>query len=213
MIDFLYRIDCSILLVIHQNWRCPPADVVFKWMHDSEHFVIPLALVWLYLMIFGGRQGRVLGLLIAIGLLLTDQASSQLLKPLVGRTRPCFEVDGVNALVHQVHSKSFPSGHATNNFGAATIFYLVCGRRLIWVLPLAAVIGFSRIYLGVHYPSDVFCGMLLGIGIGFLVVGLARKIPWLQLGSYASAPSEKPQASAADKVNNHLQQLMWWKEK
>jgi len=212
MIDFLYRIDCSILLWIHQQWRCSIGDIVFGWLHESEHFVIPLALVWLYLMVFGGRRGRVLGLLLAVGLLLTDQISSQVLKPLVGRVRPCFTVDGVTAIVHQVHSNSFPSGHATNNFGAATIFFLARGGRWVWLMPLAAIIAISRVYLGVHYPSDVLVGALLGIAIGCLVVYPARHIPFLQRSLNSNDISNQDQQSGDDNLVKRLLRRIGKKE-
>jgi undecaprenyl-diphosphatase len=175
MTEFLYNIDRIILIWIHQEWRNPILDVAFVWLHESKHFVIPLALIWLYLIIFGGRRGRILALLLAIGLVLTDQISSHLLKPLVGRERPCFALDEINALVHQVHSRSFPSSHATNNFGAATILWQVRRGPWVWWMVVAALVAISRVYVGVHYPSDILAGMVLGIGIGFLVVFAARK--------------------------------------
>lgn len=180
MIEFLYNLDRKLMIWIHHDWRNPVLDPVFIWFHDSKHFIIPLALVWLYLIIRGGRRGRILALLLAVGLLLTDQISSHLLKPLVGRERPCFALDEVTALVHQVHSRSFPSSHATNNFGAATILWLVRRGAWAWWLAVAGLVALSRVYLGVHYPSDIVAGMFLGIGIGFLVVFAARKTKLLK---------------------------------
>ncbi len=175
MAELLQRLDEMLLLWIHQGWRSGPGDLFFTWITESRHFIIPLAITWLLMVIRGGRTGRVTALLIAVCLLLTDQLSSHLIKPWVARERPCFAVDGVNALIDQVRSNSFPSSHASNVFGAAALFWLVRGRRWLWGFLVAALVGLSRIYVGVHYPSDVLAGALLGMLCAGLVWWVGRE--------------------------------------
>lgn len=184
MLGVLHEIDELILLGIHQGWRSPWGDRFFIWLTEPDHFIIPLGVVWLLMLVFGGRRGRILGLMIAIGVLLTDQVSSQLIKPLVDRARPCFVVEGVSELLPQANSPSFPSSHATNMFGAATLFWLAGKPRAPWALAfvVAALVAVSRVYVGVHYPSDVVAGALLGILIGGLVFSLVTRFLPLEGG-------------------------------
>lgn len=169
MIDTLARLDIGVLLAIHQGWRTPAGDAFFVWITHGRHFLLPLALFWLGLVLLGGRRGRLLAVALVFTVLLTDPISVQVIKPLVHRVRPCFSVEGVQALIGQPHSPSFPSSHAANSFGAATVLF--AAQRRWWALGflVAAAVSFSRIYVGVHYPSDVLGGAALGIGCGVLV--------------------------------------------
>ena len=174
--EFLQSLDRALLLHVHQGWRSGIGDAFFAWITNSDHFLIPLALIWLLLIWRGGREGRILALLLAIGLLVTDQVSSHVIKPLVGRERPCFVVPGVEAIISQVRSRSFPSSHAANVFGAATLFWLARGKRWALAFVPAALVALSRVYLGVHYPSDILAGALLGLGAGWLIWFCARRL-------------------------------------
>lgn len=91
------------------------------------------------------------------------------LKNLIARGRPFDCIPGLIPLIHKPEDFSFPSGHTGSSFAAAWVFYRNLPRRYgIPALILACLIGFSRLYLGVHYPSDVLAGMLIGIGIAYL---------------------------------------------
>ncbi len=181
MLEVLQKIDEAVLLWVHQGWRTPWGDRFFPWITESEHFVIPLAVAWVGLLVFGGRYGRVLALILALTLLATDQISSQVIKPWVGRIRPCFAVEGVTALLPQVRSASFPSSHATNIFGAATVFIMGGRPRWVWApaLVIASLVALSRVYVGVHYPSDILAGSLLGVVLGAVVFMIVTH--WLGL--------------------------------
>jgi undecaprenyl-diphosphatase len=100
-------------------------------------------------------------------------ALADLLKPVFGRARPCQTLQGLRLVVRCPHSFSMPSGHAISSFAAATaLFYLP--RYFVpllarwYPLMLAAVVALSRIYLGVHYPSDVIVGAILGSMVALL---------------------------------------------
>jgi undecaprenyl-diphosphatase len=91
------------------------------------------------------------------------------LKLLVDRERP----DG-QRLVELPDTSSFPSGHASTSFGAAVALSLLAPRAALWALPLAALIAFSRVHLGVHYWEDILAGALLGTLVAVGVVRLRR---------------------------------------
>ena len=93
-----------------------------------------------------------------------------ILKNLIARTRPYDVVSGVQLLIERQSDFSFPSGHTGSSFAAAIVLYKELPKKYgLLALVLAAFIGLSRIYLGVHYPSDVMCGALFGSLIGIFV--------------------------------------------
>jgi len=136
------------------------------------------ALLWLLLFFKGGKKGRVVALLLVPLVFLTDQLSSSFLKMIFMRPRPCHLVDGpqvlenIHLLVPCGSGYSFPSSHAVNNFAFAT-FMSHHFRKWRWpFLTYAFVMGFSRISVGVHYPSDVAGGALIGWAIALLFIRL-----------------------------------------
>lgn len=103
-------------------------------------------------------------LLVTLAFTLTSWSTS-LLKDAVGRERP----SGDN-LVDLPASKSFPSGHASTAFAAAVALSLLAPRMAWWALPLAAAVTYSRVYLGVHYWTDILAGAVLGTVVAVVVV-------------------------------------------
>jgi len=88
-------------------------------------------------------------------------------------------------VVHQVgpdySSRSFPSGHTNTAFSAAAFLVLLFGRRFLLAFLAAFLVGYSRIYLGVHFPLDVFCGALLGCGCMVLFWKICRHVPFVKM--------------------------------
>jgi undecaprenyl-diphosphatase len=152
---------------------------------DKVMYTVSGRVIWipLYLsiLIFLGikykRKFLIILIFIILAATLSDQ-TSVLIKNLVQRLRPCHE-PALEGLVHLVNGEcggiySFVSSHATNSFDVAILSLLFIRKRwfttsiILWAL----VIGYSRIYLGVHYPGDVICGSLLGAFIGWCVYKL-----------------------------------------
>lgn len=114
---------------------------------------------------------------IAIGITvaLCDVAAYRGIKTVIQRPRPPDAHISVVLRTNHYSGPSFPSNHATNMFGAATILsFLIPGSGMIF-FPIAALVAYSRVYVGVHYPFDVLAGALLGIFIGSIVWRLARR--------------------------------------
>lgn len=130
---------------------------------------------------------------IAVTMALCDQTASHLIKNLVQRYRPCHDeaLSGLLRLVSGCGGKyGFVSSHAANAAGFAAYLTLALDRRFVWIKRaawfLVAAVCYSRVYLGVHYPSDVFAGSCLGVLIGFLVcrIQFRNRIPDQEIGSH-----------------------------
>ncbi len=122
------------------------------------------------------RKHRRAGVTMLVGLLCSLLIGNLLLKLSVMRERPCWINDAVALLVDNPTDFSFPSGHTLASFIGATVLGLYNRRWGYIAFPAAALIAFSRLYLYVHYPTDVLAGVLLGIAIGYGVTYAIKKL-------------------------------------
>lgn len=167
-------IDFQILDWIQQNMRNPVFDRVMPFLSAIGGFGIIWILIGLFFLI--DKRKRPYGIMILAGLLLGLLVGNVVLKHLVARPRPCVLNPSVQLLVSMPKGYSFPSGHTLSAFIGATV--LCCYKRS-WGIPaliLAGLIAFSRLYLYVHFPSDVLAGLVLGVVIGLVTVFLYGKI-------------------------------------
>ena len=173
MLDYLKSIDTHLLLFINGK-HSDFFDFVMYWV-SNKYIWIPFYLFLLYLVIKKFEYNSLYIILaVVILLVLSDQISSHLIKNLVQRPRPCHEIS-LAGLVRSINNEcggeyGFLSSHATNCFAIATFVIMIIGKTYRYLIPLlliwAALVSYSRIYLGVHYPGDVLCGTILGIAIG-----------------------------------------------
>jgi undecaprenyl-diphosphatase len=179
--NHLTGLDESLFHLLNGVWTMPLLDALMPALSRAGS----LGALWLLLLgaivAFGKKTGRriaLAGLLaLAIGF-----ASSELIKDLTVRPRPFLVLDHVRLLVSAPHSYALPSGHATSSFAAASGAALAAKKLLqrvpVWgwaMFLLAAAIAYSRIYVGVHWPTDVAAGMLLGLASGWLGARLALR--------------------------------------
>lgn len=116
------------------------------------------------------KKTRKAGIAIGVALLLSLIINNFILKNLVARIRPYDVIEGLEILIARPKDFSFPSGHTGSSFAAATVIYRCLGKRYgVPAVILAILIGFSRLYIGVHYPLDVLAGVVIGYVIGYFV--------------------------------------------
>jgi len=173
---FLYSVDKSLFFFFNRTIANPFFDFIMPYITEEDYWRIPILLIWLSLIIFGGKKGRNVALLVVLILALSDQITNFVLKPLVGRTRPCFVLNNVRLLINQPHSFSFPSSHATNMAAMATLFSVKYRKYTWFFVSVASLVAFSRMYVGVHYPSDILSGVLVGILCAAVVLWLEQWI-------------------------------------
>jgi len=179
MIEFLYTIDVALFHFLNGTIANPVGDFLWPLVTDYDRFLavrVLLLAVWILLLVKGGTRGRTAALMVIPVLILADQLSSSVIKVLVARPRPCHEVAGV-PVVQGIHmlvgcgpGRSFPSSHAVNNFAVATLFSSYY-RRGRWALyGWASLVALSRPAVGVHYPSDILGGAVIGVCVALAVV-------------------------------------------
>ena len=128
---------------------------------------------------FDPGKKRKTGFICVAALLLTEITGNHILKPLFARVRPCDVNQAVQLLIANPGGYSFPSGHTSASFAAASVLRFREKRKVaVPALLLAALIGFSRMYLYVHYPTDIAGGILLGTLMGYVYVQAADRIKY-----------------------------------
>jgi undecaprenyl-diphosphatase len=134
-----------------------------------ENFALAAVVAALFLLTTCGNRGKRLVVSLLLGVGVSDPLSSFGIKSLVARPRPCHGVISDHLLKGCSDSWSFPSSHAVNIFCAATILSRVFPKAAVPAYVFAAAVGYSRVYIGVHYPLDVIGGAVIGTLLGFLV--------------------------------------------
>ena len=176
MIEALTRWEGQILLWIQDNLRWEPLDPLVKaitFLGNGGWFWIALAVV---LLLF--RPTRRAALAAGIGLLLSLIVNNLFLKEWIARIRPYEVTDGLSILVEVQKDFSFPSGHSGASFAAAVAMFPFLPRRWgVALLVLAGLIALSRLYVGVHFPTDVLAGALIGTLLGLAAAAIARRLP------------------------------------
>jgi undecaprenyl-diphosphatase len=165
-------------LFLYLNGDAGPVMDRIMILFSEKLFWIPLylLLLWLIYKSYGLRGALYAMLAVAVCITLTDQTSVALFKKTILRYRPCKNL-ALEGMVHNPVScggwHGFVSSHAANFFGVATLIGLSLRHRfpniLLWLYIWAGAIGYSRIYLGKHYPADVVGGAILGILLGYSV--------------------------------------------
>jgi undecaprenyl-diphosphatase len=177
--SFLRGVDLALFHRINEVWTHRWLDAFFPWLTDLDRNgvvlwgALPVVLAW-WLYVRRGRAVKViLAMCLAVGL--CDAFAYRFVKPLVKRNRPADSGVSMTLRTHRPGSYGFPSNHAANTFAGATVLGLAEPPMLWPAMIVAALVAYSRVYVGVHFPADVAAGALLGLLIGGAVgAGLTR---------------------------------------
>ena len=174
MPDFLQNLDWAVLHWIHNTFECGFLDFVLPKItalcNHGEIWIITA------LILLCTKKYRKYGVFMAVGLLLGLLIGNVCLKPWIARMRPYWLNPTIVILVPNLTDFSFPSGHALSSAIAATVLVFANKKFALWAVPLTIIMAFSRLYLMVHFPSDVLAGLILGFVIGCVTVFFGRKL-------------------------------------
>ncbi|MFQ5532979.1 MAG: phosphatase PAP2 family protein, partial [Candidatus Methylomirabilales bacterium] len=168
-------LDLHLFRLINTDLSNAVFDFLMPLVANPDPFVIPVAVAGVGLMVWGGRKGRFL-VVTALLLLLVTNGLSELLKLWIQRPRPCQVLESVRVLAGcSGRSFAFPSSHAANVTAQALLFASAYRPLALPLFLVAAIVGYSRVYTGVHYPTDVVGGVVIGLVCGLVFIRLARE--------------------------------------
>lgn len=182
MLEQLLILDKGLLLLVN-GLHNQVLDGIMLFVSSKTGW-LPLYLVLIYFIIKDyGRRSWLVFVVVALTVLLADQGSVHLFKNVFQRLRPCHDVE-MSGLLHMVKpcggKFGFVSSHAANSFSIAVLTILLLKNKHSWIWPAMLLYGliiiYSRVYLGVHYPSDVIAGAVVGSIIGFGTYQLFKEI-------------------------------------
>lgn len=172
--------DTTLFYAVNHGLQNPILDVLMPFVSRYPNWAPLILGIFGYLIYRDKRRGILFFLLVAVTVTASDFVSSSILKKAFAVPRPCITLPDVHLLTGCSNSGSFPSSHAANSTVIAVMLGLY-DRRFWWFgIPAAILVCLSRLYLGVHYPSDVFGGALVGAAIAYGAMrlsGFAQKKP------------------------------------
>lgn len=175
MLNFLMNLDGNILLFLQENVRNPVLTPTLRLITTLGNG----GAVWIVftLLLLCIPRTRKVGCMAVAALIGTLLVNNMILKNLVARTRPYEVIEGLTYIVREPMDFSFPSGHAGCSFAVAGILFRRLPRRYgVPALILAILIALSRLYVGVHYPSDVLFGVVSGILISYCAEAIVNRV-------------------------------------
>ncbi len=169
----LPEIDTLVFFVINRDLQNSLFDILMPFVTHKSYTIFLTLFLWF---LFKDKKNALIVLVLAFTSLLLADWSANTLKHYFERIRPCNTLEGVHLLVGCSNSFSMPSNHAANAFAFVTPFFITFKDRMRYALVVVAFfVGLSRVYVGVHYPSDVIVGGVIGVALAIFVSVLYTK--------------------------------------
>ena len=167
MLEHIQATDLRVLKWIHRNMRNRVCNVVMPVVTVAGNF----GFIWFVIIgyLFFSKQNRTAAFEAFWALFSCALLGNHILKNIVKRPRPFTVAEGINTIIHHPIDYSFPSGHTNSSFAAATVLCFFGPWLGIPALILAVTIAYSRLYLCVHFLSDVLFSIFMGVGIGLII--------------------------------------------
>lgn len=197
MLETIQSMDFAILDWIHENLTCRALDVFFSFIThfgDAGLFWIGVGIVMLFV-----KRFRKAGICLLIAISLGFLVSNLILKPWVARTRPYDINTAIQLLISRPSDFSFPSGHTTASIASALAIFYHHKKIGSGALVLAVLIALSRLYLYVHFPTDVIVGALVGTLASIAAWALVNKA-FPRYMSRRAAQASAPSSSSPDEA-------------
>jgi len=173
MLNQIIQFDHNLFHYINGNLSNSFFDWFMPFVTNQNNWILPLLVLIYWLLFRGEKRGRITFVILIVTVVLIDAVSAQIIKPMIGRIRPSHAIpEMINLLVPPGGKFSFVSNHSANAFGLSVILGYFYPPWKWKVTGLAFIIAFSRVYVGVHYPADVFFGALFGYGTAWVILSL-----------------------------------------
>ncbi len=173
MIEIIVEIDKKLMVFLNKTISNSIFDILMPIITNQNFLAIIGVILIIFLGFFGKKKGRITLLVLLFAAGMSDAICAQIIKPWVGRIRPSHEfIEYINLLVSKGGKWSFPSNHAANSFAFATVLSYFYDKNKIILFSIASLIAFSRVYVGVHYPMDIFFGGLIGYTITWIILSI-----------------------------------------
>ena len=177
MLEALLVWDEHVFRLINTGWLHPTLDRLMPLVTDARNYHIPFIVGAILILSLDRLRGVRFLVLAIVSVVVADAIATHVFKHAFWRTRPCIALEGVRLLVGCVNSPSFPSNHAVNASALATLVALYRPRLWLAAAALAMLVGYSRVYIGTHYPLDVLAGSVLGLAVALVLAG-AMSLLW-----------------------------------
>ena len=167
MLETLLNLDGGFLLFLQESVRNPILDNIMIFITSLGNG----GMIWIAatIVLLIPKKTRKAGIMSAVALLGSLIINNNIVKNIVQRPRPFVTFTDLQIIIPTPSEFSFPSGHTSSSFAAAAVFYRHLPKKLgLPAVILAGLIGFSRLYVGVHYPTDVIAGVLMGILLSYM---------------------------------------------
>ena len=167
MLETLLNLDGGFLLFLQESVRNPILDNIMIFITSLGNG----GMIWIAatIALLIPKKTRKAGVVSAVALLGSLIINNNIVKNIVQRPRPFVTFTDLQIIIPTPSEFSFPSGHTSSSFAAAAVFYRHLPKKIgLPSVILAGLIGFSRLYVGVHYPTDVIAGVIMGILLSYL---------------------------------------------